>query len=100
MKIIKSIISNILRPKHSFIYTKKNGDTAFYIVTNCTAIKGKETTSFTNDSARAIGIQSLGFRALAVNRINKESGDKGIRSFYFDQIRELRKLSILERVVL
>ena len=46
MKIIANIIANILRPKHRFLYTKKNGEQGIYIVTNCTAIKGSEKTSF------------------------------------------------------
>ena len=90
---IKNIISNILRPKHRFVYTKKNGETGIYIVTNCTAIKGGRSTTFSNDEARKVGIYSIGFRAKVLNR------DGAVRSFYFDKVREMQKLSIFERVV-
>jgi hypothetical protein len=86
-------IKNLFTPRHGFIYQKKNGDQGFYVVTNCTAIKGSNATTFSNASSRQIGINSIGFRAKCLNR----SGQ--VRSFYFDNVRQLRKLSIFERVV-
>ena len=93
MKIIANIISNILRPKHRFLYTKKNGEQGIYIVTNCTAIKGSEKTSFSNDESRKRGIYKIGFRAKVLNR------DGAVRSFYYSKVREMQKLSIFERAV-
>lgn len=91
---LKTIISNLIAPaRHGFIYQKKNGDEGFYIVTNCTAIKGGTSTSFLNAESRASGINRIGFKAKVLNR------DGGVRSFYFSKVREMRKLSIFEEVI-
>ena len=93
INLIKTIASNIRSPKHRFIYTKKNGEQGIYIVTSCTAIKGSDKTSFSNDESRKCGIYKIGFRAKVLNR------DGGVRSFYYDKVREMQKLSIFEEVV-
>jgi hypothetical protein len=93
MKIIANINSNILRPKHRFLYTKKNGEQGIYIVQNCTAIKGSDMTRFSNQESREQGIYKIGFRAKVVNR------GGAVRSFYYNKVREMQKLSIFERAV-
>ena len=93
IKLIKNITSNILRPKHRFLYTKKSGEEGIYIVTNCTAIKGSRSTSFSNDESRARGVFSIGFRAKVLNR------DGAVRSFYYNKVCEMHKLSIFESAI-
>lgn len=93
LNFFKTITSNIRSPKHRFLYTKKNGEEGVYIVTNCTAIKGCDSTKFSNAESRANGIYSIGFRAKVLNR------NGGVRSFYYNKVREMHKLSIFEEVV-
>lgn len=93
LNFFKTITSNIRSPKHRFLYTKKNGEEGVYIVTNCTAIKGSDSTKFSNAESRANGIYSIGFRAKVLNR------NGGVRSFYYDKVREMHKLSIFEEVM-
>jgi len=93
IKNIKTIIQNIIAPKHCFLYTKKNGQEGIYIVTNCSAIKGSQSTTFSNERSREKGIYSIGFRAKVLNR------GGAVRSFYFNQVREMQKLSIFERAI-
>jgi len=92
IKTLKAIISNLLSPKFRFIYTKRNGQTAIYVVQNPKAFKGSKKTTFTNDSARAVGDYNIGFRAKCLSR----GGE--VRSFYYKQVRELQRLSIWEVV--
>ena len=91
---IKTIISNIFAPaRHRFIYEKKNGEQGIYIVTNCTALKGCDSTSFSNSESRSAGIFKIGFKAKVLNR----SGQ--VRSFHYARVREMKKLSIFEEVI-
>ena len=97
MKIskIKTIISNIFAPaRHRFIYQKKSGEEGIYIVTNCTALKGCDSTSFSNSESRAQGIFKVGFKAKVLNRAG------GVRSFHYSKVREMKKLSIFEEVII
>ena len=96
MKIskLKNIISNIFAPaRHRFIYQKKNGEQGIYIVTNCTALKGCDSTSFSNSESRSAGIFKIGFKAKVLNRAG------GVRSFHYARVREMKKLSIFEEVI-
>ena len=93
IRLIKTIFSNIVRPKHRFLYTQRNGEEGIYIVTNCTAIKGGSATTFSNEESRARNIYSIGFRAKCLNR------DGEVRSFYYGKIREMHRLSIFETAI-
>ena len=94
IKKLKAIIKNIFSPaRHSFIYQKANGEEGIYIVTNCTAFKGSNATAFSNEESRAVGIYKIGFRAKCLNR------GGAVRSFYYQKVREMRKLSVFEEVV-
>jgi hypothetical protein len=50
-------------------------------------------TRFSNKESREQGIYKIGFRAKVVNR------GGAVRSFYYDKVREMQKLSIFERAV-
>ena len=93
IQLIKTIISNIKSPKWRIIYTKKNNDTDVYIITNPTIMKGSAKTTFSNEWSRAVGQYQIGFRACVVNR------DYQPRSFHFDKIKHMSKISIFEEVV-
>jgi hypothetical protein len=96
MKIskIKNIIKNIFAPaRHRFIYQKKNGEQGIYIITNSTALKGCDSTSFSNSESRANGIYKIGFKAKVLNRGGR------VRSFHYARVREMKKLSIFEEVI-
>ena len=93
IQLIKTIISNIKSPKWRIIYTKKNNDTDVYIITNPTIMKGSARTTFSNQFSRAVGQYQIGFRACVVNR------DFQPRSFHFDKVKHMSKISIFEEVV-
>lgn len=94
IKKLKTIFKNTFAPaRHSFIYRKANGEDGIYIVTNCTAFKGSNATAFSNKESRSVGIHRIGFRAKVLNR------GGCVRSFYYQKVREMRKLSIFEEVV-
>jgi hypothetical protein len=88
---LKILLKNLLSPaRHSFKYQKSNGDWNWYIVTNCTALKGCDSTTYANGQDRARGINKTFFKAKCLNR------NGGVRSFYFNKVQEVRKLSLLE----
>ena len=92
IQFFKTIISNIKAPKWRIVYTKANGDTDVYIITNPTIMKGSTRTTFTNKWARKVGQYQIGFRACVVNREYQP------RSFHFDKIKHMGKVSIFEEV--
>jgi hypothetical protein len=80
-------------PKWRLIYVKRYGDRDVYVITNPTIMKGDAKTTFSNEISRKFGINKIGFRACCVNR------DFQPRSFYFDKIEHLTKVSLFEEVV-
>jgi len=92
MKFIKNILSNLLRPKFRFLYTKRNGEQGIYIITNPTALKGSLKTTFSNVISRAGGDHNIGFRAKCLNR------DGQVRSFYYKKIQDLHRVGLTEEV--
>ena len=82
--------STILFPE--YVFKKLELDYKDYVVQNPKAFKGSKKTTFTNDSARAVGDYNIGFRAKCLSR----GGE--VRSFYYKQVRELQRLSIWEVV--
>jgi hypothetical protein len=93
IKLLKTIISNMKSPKWRIIYTKSNGETDCYVITNPTLMKGSNKTTFSNNLSRMKGLYKIGFRACVVNREFQP------RSFHFNKIRHISKVSIFEEVV-
>jgi hypothetical protein len=92
---LKTLLTNLLSPtRHAFKYQKANGDWNWYIVTNCTALKGCDSTTYANSEDRARGINKTFFKAKVLNR------GGSVRSFYFKKVQEVRKLTLLEEVAL
>ena len=92
IQILKTIISNIRSPKWRIVYTKRNGDTDVYIISNPTVMKGSTKTTFSNEWSRSVGQYQVGFRAKCLSREGQP------RSFYFDKIKHLSKVSLFEEV--
>ena len=93
MKNIIAILKNIFRPKYRFIYKKRNGEQGMYVITNPTAFKGSLKTTFSNPLSRRLGNYNIGFLAKTWKQGNWE-----VRSFYWDKVRDLQKLSIFEQL--
>jgi hypothetical protein len=87
---IKQIIANLKAPRYSVIYKKNDGSTNCYVLINPSIFKGNQSVTYSNDIWRSFhkDNRSKGFRALVA--------DKGIRSFDWDGIKSISKLSPLE----
>ena len=92
--LLKTIISNIKSPKWRLVYEKRNGDKDVYIIQNPTIMKGSKKTTFSNDFSRTLGQYHIGFRAKCISREGEP------RSFYFDKIIHLSKVSLFEQVII
>jgi len=68
IQLLKTIISNIRSPKWRIVYTKRNGDTDVYIISNPTVMKGSTKTTFSNECSRSVGQYQVGFRAKCLSR--------------------------------
>lgn len=95
MKIISkllTIIKNIKSPRYSIIYRKSDGSTNCYILQNPSIFQGNQLVTYSNDGWRkAFGFEKRkGFRALVIG--------KGVRSFDWDGIKNIQKLSPLEMI--
>jgi len=94
IKKLKTIFNNITSPKFRFIYTTLDGKTEIYIIQNPrTFRKSTNRTTFSNDASRERGDYNIGIRAKCLTREGQ------VRSFYYDRMRELHKISIFEEVV-
>jgi len=92
MKIIAKIKS-LLKAKYRIVYQKQNGDFDTYILQNPSWAKGKNIPHFSNPDYREAGIWNKGFKAQVVNR------DYGVRSFNYDGVRSVQKLTLLESII-
>ena len=95
MKIIsqiKEILKNLKAPRYSIIYRKSDGTTDVYVLQNPSIFQGNKYVTYSNDHFRkAFGYErKKGFRALVIG--------KGVRSFDWDGIKTIQKLSPFEVV--
>ena len=92
IQTIRQILKNLKAPRYSVIYKKENGATSSYVLINPSIFHGNKRVTFSNPHWReAFGYdREKGFRALVL--------DKGVRSFNWDGIQSIHKLSPLEMV--
>ena len=94
IKKIKTILNNIFSPKFRFLYTTLEGKTEIYIIQNPrTFRKSTNRTTFSNEESRERADYNIGIRGKCLTRGGQ------VRSFYYDRMRELHKISIFEEVV-
>ena len=90
-----SKIRNLLKPKYRLVYRKEStGDFDTYILINPSWAKGRPP-HFSNDYYRAKGIFNKGFKAVCLNRQDR-NGKNAVRSFNYDGIQSVQKLTFLE----
>jgi hypothetical protein len=89
---IKEFLKNVKAPRYSVIYRKSDGTTDVYVLQNPSIFKGNKFVTYSNDHFRkAFGYErTKGFRALVIG--------KGVRSFDWDGIKNITKLSPFEVV--
>ena len=90
IQTIRQILKNLKAPRYSIIYKRDDGATNCYVLINPSIFKGNQSVTYSNDIWRSFhkDNRAKGFRALVV--------DKGIRSFDWNGVKSITKLSPLE----